>query len=132
MKKYLLFFSFSVLCSVALLAQPDAKKAMRSVFTLKTFAADGTLLGSSNGFYVGEKGEALSSYSPFRQAVRAVVIDSQGKEWPVECLLGANETYDVAKFRVAVKQSQPLSLASIPAAEGERLWILPYNSNKKP
>ena len=132
MKKYLLFFSFSVLCSVALLAQPDAKKAMRSVFTLKTFAADGTLLGSSNGFYVGEKGEALSSYSPFRQAVRAVVIDSQGKEWPVECLLGANETYDVAKFRVAVKQSQPLSLASIPAAEGERLWMLPYNSNKKP
>ena len=41
-------------------AQSWSKKAAQAVFTLKTFGADGSLLGSSNGFFVGENGEALS------------------------------------------------------------------------
>ena len=36
-------------------AQPGwVKKAAKAVFTLKTFDADGNLIASSNGFFVGE------------------------------------------------------------------------------
>ena len=50
-------------------AQPSwAKKATKSVFTLKTFAADGSLIASSNGFFTGYNGEAVSSFSPFKGA----------------------------------------------------------------
>jgi hypothetical protein len=80
-----------------------AKKATNAVFTLKTLNADGSLLGSSNGFFIGEQGQAISSFSPFKNAQRAVIIDAQGKEIEVECLMGYNDMYDVAKFQVAAK-----------------------------
>lgn len=112
-------------------AQPSwGKKAVKSVFTLKTFAADGSLMGSSNGFFISEKGEAVSAYQPFKGAQKAVVIDADGKEWAVDCMLGASETYDVAKFLVTVKKAQPLVVAAA-AKQGDALWLLPYRDVKR-
>ena len=111
-------------------AQPSwVKKATKSVFTLKTFAADGSLIASSNGFFIGANGEAVSSFTPFIGAQRAVIIDASGKEMTVEGMLGANEMYDVAKFRVAGK-TQPLTVAATNAAEGSTAWLLPYRETK--
>ncbi|MDE5948461.1 MAG: tetratricopeptide repeat protein [Prevotella sp.] len=107
------------------------KKATKSVFTLKTFASDGTMLGSVNGFFIGSNGEAVSCYSPFVGAVKAVIIDSQGKEMNVESILGANETYDVIKFRVEGKRTAALPIAEETVAEGSDVWMLPYCSNPK-
>lgn len=112
-------------------AQPSwTKKATKSVFTLKTFDVDGGLLASSNGFFTGTEGEAVSSFSPFRGAHKAVVIDSQGKEFTVLYMLGANDTYDVAKFRVDSRKTTPLVIASTNATEEQALWLLPYRETK--
>jgi tetratricopeptide (TPR) repeat protein len=113
-------------------AQPWAKKASTSVFTLKTFAPDGSLLASSNGFFVGSDGESLGCFTPFKGASRAVVIDAQGKEWPVIEILGANDIYDVVKFRVGIKKPSALQLATDGASEGTEAWILPYIVKKQP
>ena len=109
-----------------------AKKATNAVFTLKTFNADGSLLGSSNGFFIGEQGQAISSFSPFKNAQRAVIIDAQGKEIEVECLMGYNDMYDVAKFQVAAKKTQALGIAQSPANSGSSLWLIPYSVKKVP
>lgn len=123
------FYLFTFL---PLSAQPSwVKKATKSVFTLKTFTADGTLLGSANGFYVGKNGEAISCYAPFKGAQRAVVIDATGKEYEVACILGANETYDVAKFRVTTGKTLPLTVAQKSASTDASVWLLPYNQVKK-
>ena len=106
------------------------KKATKAVFTLKTFNANGSLLASSTGFFTNADGEAVSCFSPFRGASSAVVIDAQGKEWPVECMLGANDTYDVAKFRVAAKKTTALTIATATEPEGASVWLLPYHENK--
>ncbi|MBQ9356543.1 MAG: serine protease [Prevotella sp.] len=111
-------------------AQSWVKKASKSVFTLKTFDAGGTLLGSSYGFFVGEHGECISSYEPFRGAYSATVIDAAGKEYAVEAILGANATYDVAKFRVTIKKSQPLAIVTQDAAIGTPVWMLPYRNTR--
>lgn len=111
-------------------AQSWVKKATKSVFTLKTFAADGSLLGSSNGFFVSEDGEAVSSFAPFKGASSAIVIDAQGKEMPVTCMLGANDTYDVAKFRVDAKKALPLTVAAANATTGTSVWLLPFREAK--
>ena len=111
-------------------AQAWSKKAAQAVFTLKTFKADGTLLGSANGVFVSENGEAVSSFAPFRGADRAVVIDAQGKEWPVETMMGANDMYDVAKFKVAAKK--PTALTTGSAASGATVWLVPYSVKKEP
>ena len=132
MKKFsfsiILFFCFSF---TVLAGQPSwTKKMSKAVFTLKTFSADGELLGSTSGFFVGEHGEAISSYAPFKNAAKAVAIDESGKEWEVEKILGANETYDVIKFRVAIKKSQSVELATANPALNSPCWILPYKGAK--
>ena len=128
---YCLFFIFYfIVCTAE--AQPWARKAANAVFTLKTFSADGTLLASSNGFFVSADGEALGSFMPFRGACRAVVIDAQGKEWPVAEILGANEIYDVARFKVDAKKPTPLAIATAASSEGSETWILPYSVKKTP
>ena len=109
-----------------------SKKAANAVFTLKTFNKDGQLLASSNGFFVSGNGEAVSSYLPFKGAQRAVVIDVQGKEWPVDCIIGANDMYDVAKFKVDIKKPQTLTVASAKAEQGTTAWLLPYAAKKTP
>ena len=55
-------------------------------------------MNTGNGFFVKADGTAVSDYGLFEGAQRAVVIDSDGKEFPVDCILGANAMYDVVKF----------------------------------
>lgn len=113
------------------LSQPWVKKASKSVFTLKTFGSDGALLGSSYGFFAGTQGECISSFEPFRGAHSAMVIDAAGKEYAVEAMLGANETYDVAKFRVQAKKTQPLTIATQKGTEGSAVYLLTFLSQKE-
>ena len=131
MKRILFLF---LLCSILLpaSAQSWAKKAANAVFTLKTFSEDGNLLASSNGFFIGEQGEAISSFAPFKNAARAIVIDAQGKELPVDRLSGINEMYDVAKFQVVAKKTTALPIAANAAANGSTVWLLPYSVKKTP
>lgn len=133
MKRLFILLPFFLLTLLPLSAQAPswADKAAKSVFTLKTFSADGSLLASSTGFFIGTNGEAVSSYAPFKDAQRAVIIDAQGKEIPVELILGANETYDVAKFQVSAKKTAPLAIAST-ATNGSTVWLLPYSVKKTP
>ena len=122
-----ILFAACVCCMVN--AQPDkwVKKASKAVFTLKTFNADGSLIGSGNGFFITADGVAVSSYTPFRCAAKAVVIDAMGKEYEVKSIIGANDVYDIAKFRVDATKCQTLRTAPA-AVENTSLWLLPYNA----
>lgn len=129
MKKILPILLFAVLPAITL-AQPSwVKKATKSVFTLKTFAADGSLIGSTNGFFTSANGDAVSNFTPFKGASRAVVIDAAGKELPVVSIVGVNDMYDVVKFRVSGK-TQPLTISSGTTPIGSQVWLLPYHEVK--
>lgn len=120
-----------LLSALSIFAQPSwVKNASRSVFTLKTFAADGSLIASSNGFFTGTNGEAVSNFTPFKRAFRAVVIDAQGKELQVAGIIGANDMYDVVKFRVNSSKTQPLALSSTITPVGSEVYLLPYHELK--
>ena len=122
-----ILFAACVCCMTS--AQPDkwVKKASKAVFTLKTFNANDELIGSSNGFFITADGIAVSSYTPFRGASKAVIIDAMGKEYPVKSIIGANDTYDIAKFRVDASKCQTLRTAPA-VGENTQLWLLPYNA----
>ena len=123
----MILFAACVCCMAN--AQPDkwVKKASKAVFTLKTFNADGSLIGSGNGFFITADGVAVSSYTPFSGAAKAVVIDAMGKEYEVKSIIGANDVYDIAKFRVDATKCQTLRTAPA-AVENTSLWLLPYNA----
>ena len=107
-------------------AQPAAvKNAGKAVFTLTTFKADGSLLASSHGIFVGKNGEAISQLKPFEGAASAVVIDNSGKKMNVIRILGANDIYDVIKFRVDGKTS-PAPIASRQEQTGAKVWVVGY------
>lgn len=133
MKRLFFMIGCMLLATVSYAQNPAwTKKAAQAVFTLKTFSADGSLLASVNGFFIDEQGQAVSSFAPFKNAQRAVIIDAQGKEMEVDCLIGYNDMYDVAKFHVIAKKTQALSIAQNAASNGATLWLMPYAVKKVP
>ena len=125
--KRLINIIVAMLFCCMVVAQPSswAKKAVKSLFTIKTFDANGALLGSGNGFFIGENGEAVSNCTPLIGAAKAIVIDAGGKQYDVDRIVGANEIYDVAQFHVNIKRSLPLSVATTADVESV-VFILPY------
>ncbi|WP_285827367.1 serine protease [Bacteroides acidifaciens] len=108
------------------------EKAKRAVFSVVTYDKNDKMLNTGNGFFVSEDGLALSDYSLFKGAERAVVITAEGKQMPVSTILGANDMYDVIKFRVAIteKKVPALVVAKTTPAVGTDVWMLPYSTQK--
>lgn len=108
------------------------EKAKRAVFSVVTYDKNDKMLNTGNGFFVSEDGLALSDYTLFKGAKRAVVITSEGKQMPVSLILGANDMYDVIKFRVAIteKKVPALIVAKTAPAVGADAWMLPYSTQK--
>ncbi len=53
-------------------------KAKRAVFSVVTYDQNDKILNTGNGFFVTEDGVALSDYTLFKGAQRAVVMSSEG------------------------------------------------------
>lgn len=108
-----------------------ADKAKKAVFSIITYDKDNKIKGTGNGFYIGEDGTALSDYTLFEGANRAVIINSDGKELPVQRIAGASSIYDVVKFRTDTeKKMATLKPALQPAKVGETVYLLPYSTQK--
>lgn len=108
------------------------EKAKRAVFSVVTYDKNDKILNTGNGFFVSEDGLALSDYSLFKGAERAVIITADGKQMPVSLILGADDMYDVVKFRVATvgKKVPSLLVAGTAPTAGSSAWMLPYSTQK--
>lgn len=108
-----------------------ANKARKAVFSVITYNKENQILNTGNGFYIDENGTAVSDYTLFKGAERAVVVTADGKELPVEYILGANDMYDVVKFKTAAdKKIVALQPTSRPGAVSETVYVLPYSTQK--
>lgn len=134
MKKTILMFAFGMCCLQAGLAQELPKwadKARKAVFSVITYSKDNQILNTGNGFYIDENGTAVSDYSLFKGADHAVIVTAAGKELPVTAILGANDIYDVVKFRTETdKKSESLKPATTGMQVGETVYLLPYSTQK--
>ena len=113
-------------------APASEDKAKRAVFSVVTYDENDKILNTGNGFFVTEDGIALSDYGLFKGAQRAVVINSEGTQMPVDVILGANDMYDVVKFRVAIsgKKVPALVVSATAPAVGASVYLLPYSTQK--
>lgn len=133
MKKLLCILSLSLWCHWMVAQTPKwVEKAKRSVFSVVTYDKDNHILHTGNGFFISEDGVALSDYTLFKGADRAVIINSDGKQMPVQTILGANSIYDVVKFRVGLTEKRvvALTVAQSAPAVGAAVWMLPYSTQK--
>lgn len=132
MKKTLWIIACSLICQLASAQTPQwAEKARKAVFSIVTYDKDNNIKNTGNGFYIDAKGTALSDYSLFEGAERAVVINTDGKQNDVLTIHGANSMYDIIKFRTPIDKKQvTLTIASQPAKVGELVYLLPYSTQK--
>ncbi len=115
----------------SIFAQPGpVQKVAKSVFTLTTFNKDGDIIASTQGVFIDNKGTAISTFKPFIGATKATVVDASGKSMTVDAIMGADELYDVAKFRVE-GSTTGATLANNGSTAGSKVWLIPY-SIKKP
>ena len=131
MKKYILLIAFACgFGSAWAQGLPKwAGKAKKAVFSVITYNKENKILNTGNGFYIDEKGTAVSDFTLFKGAHHAVVVTAEGKELPVNAILGANDIYDVIKFRTEINKK---SVALIPASQavktGESVYLLHYST----
>ena len=133
-KKIFLLFTLGLLTAQWSVAQAPkwVEKAKRAVFSVVTYDGNDKILNTGNGFFVSEDGVALSDYSLFKDAQRAVVINSEGAQMPVDAILGANDMYDVIKFKVGIssKKVPALTPTTVNPPVNALVYILPYSTQK--
>ncbi len=131
--KKIFIIALTLLCSWSYAQTPKwADNARRSVVSVITYDKDGNIKGTGNGFFIRENGIALSDYTLFKDAQSAVVVDVEGSEYSVDCILGANSMYDIVKFRIKTDKSvTALSIAKEPVSQNGTVYVLPYASQKQ-
>lgn len=128
MKKLTLIISLIFVMSSAFAQSAMVQKAAKSVFSLTTFKADGTILATSHGVFSGASNECISSFTPFIGASSAVIMDAYGRKAQVESIIGANEMYDICRFKVDASVAT-LAIAEKPAKD--KVFAISY-SVKRP
>ncbi len=132
-KKILLSIAVCLISQWGMAQNPKwVGKAKHAVFSIVTYDKNDKILNTGNGFFVTEDGVAISDYTLFKGAYRAVVMDYTGKQMNVENIMGANDMYDVVKFRVAItdKKVAALSVTSTAASAESRVYLLPYSTRE--
>lgn len=132
-RKILMMLALCLLAQWSVAQAPKwVEKAKRAVFSIVTYDENDKILNTGNGFFISEDGVALSDYTLFRGAHRAVVMNSEGVQMPVESVMGANDMYDVIKFKVSIqgKKVPALVLAATAPVSGAEAYLLPYATQK--
>jgi predicted negative regulator of RcsB-dependent stress response len=133
MKKIVLLLALTALCLAAAAQNPPKwmNKARKALLTVATFDKDNRKINATTGFFITETGEALTAYSLFKGAHRATATDTEGNEYPVVSIIGANDLYDVVRLKVAAPKKTPyLPLAATPVAAGSPIYLLPWQTGK--
>ena len=125
-KKATLVIITLLVCVSTSHAQPaGVKNVAKSIFSLSTYRADGSLLATSHGVFIGNSGEAVSDLKPFIGAAKAVVTNQKGDKMNVVRILGINDIYDMARFTVDGKTT-PATIAQSTASPETKVWLVEY------
>lgn len=134
MKKTLLLILLACLFLPAM-AQKNAPKwfdkQRKAIVQVTAYGSDNQVLQTGVGVFVSESGDLLAGYSIFKSAARATVTDTDGKEYPVLSVMGADDMYDVIKVKVSVPKKVPFfPIASEPLPTGTVSYQVPYVAGK--
>ena len=132
MKKITIFITLLLMPFMAMAQSSAVKKAAKSMFKLTTFDANGNLLHTGYGAFVDANGTCLATWEAFIGASKANIIDAQGRKYDVDCLIGANEIYNVSKFKVVVPEDKKMAITPITIAQtkieaGNDSWFIEYD-----
>ena len=114
--------------ALAVAQTPAVKKAAQGVLSLTTFNQDGTIHSSSHAVLTGNTGEAIAMWHDFSGADRAIVIDTKGRQYDVDVMLGISENYDLCRFRLKGYTNASTALSMV-AADNQpaAMYVIGYD-----
>lgn len=102
----------------------QVKNVAKSTFRLVAYDALGNVTSTTCGVFTSADGEAIGSWSALSTASRAEVTDFNGKTYPVRSIIGANELYDVCRFRVEAQKTPAAVLTKSVLPKGTKVWLV--------
>lgn len=132
MKRIFMTMVSAMLIVFSAAAQPSAvKNIAKSTFTLNAYNTNGKLISSTRGIFTSDNGEGFCTWTPLSKAARAEITDANGRKYEVNTIVGANELYDVCKFRaIGPGKTTPAMLAATPQPNGSKVWLITDNDKK--
>lgn len=94
----LLFLLFILLSSPFGLFAQKGKEANHAVATITTYDAQGKMLHATQCFFCSPTGDVWAPYFALEGAVKAEVIDAQGRTAEVQRVVSASSLYDVVRL----------------------------------
>lgn len=131
MRSRLLILLILSLISGSLCAQNPKwfKKARKSQVTIIAYNAQDQML-QGQGIFLNEQGDVVAEYDILKGAVRATVIDCEGKEYQLTTVAGANSLYNTVRCATDSKKvSFPEMSQSLET--GKMVYIMPVCSTDK-
>lgn len=93
---------------MAFISLPSCKKDLKEIiadtkqatFTVYTFDEYGSPSGSGSGFFIDEKGTAITNFHVLDGSTKAVVKTEDGIEYEIDQVIASDEKWDIAKFTI--------------------------------
>lgn len=120
-----------VVATSNIFAQPaQVKNAAKSTFQLLSYDSNGNRIASTYGVFTSVDGECVSTWSALSNASRAEIVDMNGKTYKVRALIGANELYDVCRFKVDATKTPAAVLATSVTPANSKMWTINIDGKK--
>ncbi|MBR2442383.1 MAG: trypsin-like peptidase domain-containing protein, partial [Clostridia bacterium] len=102
------------------------KKADPAVFFIEIELENGDKQGGS-GFFIDDKGTAVTNYHVVQGGKRGKVILADGKEYALKYVLGKDKDSDLVIIQIDIENSVPVTLAdSLNVQTGDRVYAIGY------
>lgn len=124
MKKILTLMVTVLLAMTAAASEKQVKKAAEATCSITAYDKDNKIMGTGSGIFI-ESSTGIASMSLFKGAHKVIVRDTEGRSFDVIRICGADQLYDIIKFKV----SAPTSFAEPATGKAEgKMWTVNYTS----
>ena len=123
-------FLFLILAVSPIMGQENLpvliKKVEPSIVVIVTYSKGGNMLGQGTGFFVDEEGDVITNSHVLHEASRAVIITTDGKEYPIQKILAEDKEGDLVRVSVEISKeaARPLPVSARIPEVGERVIVI--------
>ena len=128
--KYLLPLALAFLPTLSQAQKPN--DAQQAVVRVVTFNEKGDTLHTTYGYFASPTAEVVAPYAAFRDATRAVVTDTKGRQADVLRIVAASDNYDMVRVTTAMPTKKlPFLTRSTAVGAAGTAWQQTFFSTEK-
>lgn len=104
MRTRLLIIAFAIIAISLVSCKKDLKdiivETKQATFTVYTYDEYGSPSGSGSGFFIDNKGTAITNFHVLDGSTKAVIKTADGMEYEIDQIIASDEKWDIAKFTI--------------------------------